>query len=419
MMRVRIIWLALSLMTGIESASAQSGYMERHHRCDHLKCDSRVQQLDSLVNYRFNENDSSYTPAYVIIYDLTTEGTIVSSKRLDLPLRTPVYNQIFNYDSQGKEISYLYQEWKEGLWVDTRLTEYTYEDNNIYLESFSRKDESGAWFAYQRHFYTYEAGRPVSYLRQARATGGDWYDVSNHYYVYDSAGNLAILYGQYLSTGEIFWKRTTLFDDQGKETERVLQTLKYDPVLKKNVLKNVNHQTFTYDVYGDLYELFTDEWINEQWTYTNKHTYYYSIIPGKKVALCHNGIYICVSSYAVKAHLEHGDILGPCSGNPDDTPRCRCYDGNNMTTNGYGDRKENDYKLYPMPFSSQLEIQFNENENDYTKLNLCTLNGTILYSEKITGRESVVLNTSWLKSGSYLIILTGKNRQSVSTVIKK
>ena len=38
----------------------------------------------------------------------------------------------------------------------------------------------------------------------------------------------------------------------------------------------------------------------------------------KKVYICHNGHTICVSISAIKAHLDHGDLLGKCDDDDDD-----------------------------------------------------------------------------------------------------
>jgi len=35
-------------------------------------------------------------------------------------------------------------------------------------------------------------------------------------------------------------------------------------------------------------------------------------INGKSVAVCHNGLQLCLPSIAVKPLLDHGDKLGPC-----------------------------------------------------------------------------------------------------------
>jgi hypothetical protein len=32
----------------------------------------------------------------------------------------------------------------------------------------------------------------------------------------------------------------------------------------------------------------------------------------KKVSVCHNGHTICISENALQAHLDHGDVCGPC-----------------------------------------------------------------------------------------------------------
>ncbi len=38
----------------------------------------------------------------------------------------------------------------------------------------------------------------------------------------------------------------------------------------------------------------------------------------KKVYICHNGHTICVSVNAIKAHLDHGDVLGKCDDDDND-----------------------------------------------------------------------------------------------------
>jgi len=413
------IMLVVMLLIPFHDLAGQLGHSRSNHHCHHTKCDTRVEQLDSLVNYRLNDADSSYKPAYVIKYSQNEDGNTLTAERLDLPGRTPVYYQTFEYNVSGKLSSFLNREWKNETWTDTQLTEYLYDENdNLSQEILYRKDASNNWEAYQQHIYSYEGGIIISYTRQVKDTNGNWYDYSHHYYIYDNAGNLTILYGRYINTNEIFWRRTTQFNDKNKPTERVLEILKYDPVVKKNVLKNVNHQNYTYNIYGDVDELFTDEWLNESWKYTNKHIYYYSIIPGKKVSICHNGIHICVSAFAVKAHLEHGDILGACPDRPDDTCRCRCDEDTRYVkpTNGRGERRT---KIWPVPFNSEINIDLSNEKTEYSTISLCNANGTIIMSEKINGRESITLNPPNLMSGAYLIRLSGKDNVSVFTVIKK
>ena len=417
MKNTSVILFLLSLSPFLAGQTDNTEYHNRDHhpRNRHPQCDTRVQQLDSLVNYRFNETDSSFTPAYVFIYTSDNVNSIQYVERLDLPLRTPVFYQKFQYDENDNLSYYLYQEWKNGVWEDKTLTEYFYNDADLLIqEVFSKKDLTGSWISYQQHFYEYENNIIVNYLRQAKDKNGNWYDVSRHYYIYDSAGNLTLLYGQYFSTGEIFWKRTTEFDESGKAVERVLQTLKYDPIVKKNVLKNINHQTYIYDIYGDLHELLTDEWINDAWKFTNKHIYYYSLIPNKKVAICHNGNSLCVSVKAVKAHLEHGDKLGQCP-LPHD---CGCRPGKN-DEHLPPDFNIKAYKVYPNPFSSEVNIEFKDADHGFTNISVCSIDGHVLKTSDISNRQSISINLNGLLNGTYLLRFSGKNKTEVETIIKR
>jgi hypothetical protein len=413
----KLILSTVLLFTTTVFLSAQTEKCRRpdgHHNC---KCDTRVQKLDSLVNYRFDATDSSFTPAYVIKYNIDDKGNTLTAERINLPLRTPVYYQLYEYNDSGNISSYLYKEWKNEQWTDVIRTDYYYDENNYLIkEILHRKDVNLNWEAYQQHFYSYLDGKKISYLRQVKDASGTWNDISHHYYIYDSIGYLSVLYGKYIASGEIFWKMNYYYDDMGKGTERVLQTLKYNATLKKNVLTNVNHQTFSWDIYGDLHELMTDEWINNEWEFTNKHIYYYSLIQGKKVVLCHKGKPICVSVDAVKAHLEHGDVLGMCPGSTDNSYCCRCNEPQ-KPVNPYDNHKK-DYTVYPVPFNSEINVCFASTENKYTIISLCTMNGQVVASEKTGGRTLVTFNIPKLPDGPYLLRLTGNHVVSVSTVIK-
>ena len=379
-------------------------------------CDTRVQQLDSLVNYTIDSFSGNLTPAYVIKYVTDENYNNLTVTRINLPGREFFYNQIFNYNNSGNLTEYIYQEWSNGSWTDKSMVSYLYDvDNNLQMELLSRKDVSGNWEVYQKHFYEYEDGKISRYLRQEKDINGNWYDFSYHNYVYDSAGRLVILFGQYINNNVIFWKRTTIFDETGKASERYLQVLKYDPTVKKNVLTNVTHQIYSYDIYGDINELRTENWINNNWEYSNKHIYYWSLIPGKKVNICHNGNQICVSTSAVKAHLHHGDKLGECaiSENNNQDKKDTCSPG--LTPKLI----EKDFRIYPNPFTSELRVNFISSNHKYNKAILLTREGRIIKSTSVKNRSELVFNLPELMSGTYFLRLSGETKSDYEIVIKK
>ncbi|HNX65234.1 MAG TPA: T9SS type A sorting domain-containing protein [Bacteroidales bacterium] len=410
-------FLFLSLVS--LSAAAQMEKCQRPDDSEKCKCDIRVQKLDSLVNYILNPVDSSFTPAYVIKYTVDDNGKQLNAERINLPLRTQAYYQIYSYNTSGNLETYLYQEWKNEQWADVSRTDsYFDEDNNLTQEIFNRKDANNAWEAYQQHFYSYEEGRKSSYLRKVKDANGVWNDISHHYYVYDSVGNLSVLYGQYISSGLVFWKTSYFYSENGRLSYRIFQQLKYVPELKSVLLVNVNYQTYVYDIYGDVHELLTREWINNEWKFTNKHIYYYSLIPGKKVVLCHKGHEICVSTSAVKAHLDHGDVLGKCPGSSDNSICCRCNENPRPPVHGCKP-PDKGYIIYPIPFKSEIKIRFTTEDNSYNTVSLCTISGKLVTSQRITGQTEVTLSIPKLPDGPYLLRLTGKNGISVTTVIKR
>lgn len=418
-MNKKLILTAAILLQASLLMIAQPEKHHRHHKHQDDNCDTRVQKLDSLINYTFNSADSSFTPSYVIKYTINDEGQILGQKKINLPLRTPDYNQIFNYNEAGDIYAYLYQTWQDNSWVDTYRTDYSFDDdNNLIQEVKYKKDAQNNWVSYQIITYTYTDGVKTSFLRQDKDKNGNWSDTEHHYYIYDSAGNLTLLYGQYITTGEVYWKMNYYYYEDGKINYRTLEQLKYIPELKKNMLVNVNYQTYLYNIYGNLQELLTDEWINNEWVFTNKNVYYYSIIPNKKVVLCHNGHEICVSTNAVKAHLEHGDVLGKCPGSDDDNNCCRCNNRPDPPA-PVCNQRDKGYSVYPMPFKSQIQIRITDQDKRYSTASLYTPGGSLVTTVKINGQTEITLNVPGLPDGPYLLKLSGDKIVSVSTVIKK
>ncbi|MBE0673271.1 MAG: T9SS type A sorting domain-containing protein, partial [Bacteroidales bacterium] len=185
-------------------------------------------------------------------------------------------------------------------------------------------------------------------------------------------------------------------------SERYLRQLRYDPVLKQNVLANTVYEIYSRNIYGNTSEILYHGWINNNWEVNGKAIFYYSLIDGKKVSICHNGKTICVSTHAVRAHLEHGDKLGACPVVPE----------SNQV-------EPESFTIYPNPVRELMTIGFRSENHTYTNGYLIAAGGRVVQSFEAAGRNEITLNVSSLKPGSYFIKLIGANSTDSQTFIKK
>ncbi len=107
-----------------------------------------------------------------------------------------------------------------------------------------------------------------------------------------------------------------------------------------------------------------------------------------KVLVCHKGNTICIDTNAVRAHLKHGDYLGPCNSNQIS-----------------GEEKPQTDKLftnYPNPFNPATYIKFSISSSALVKLTIYDC----------VGREISLLVNSRMEPGTYNIEWDGSNLPS-------
>jgi hypothetical protein len=379
-------------------------------------CDTKVQRLDSLSGFLYNGTILDTSPSYVVLYYYNGLSQNTSSLTLSLPDRINSSRQSYKYDQNGNLIEYLYQEWKNDSWLDVRLWQYIFDNNNHLVQEYHlAMDGLGNWYPFERQFYNYENGLVSDYIRQSKNNANEWYDVAHHYYIYNTLGQLIKLYGQYISNNIVFWERTLLYNDKGQCTERFLKVNRYNSVLKKNELVNNVHNIFSYDIFGDITQAENESWYNESWIPASRQIYYYSFLPHKKVSVCHNGHQICISAEAVKAHLEHGDYLGSC----DDSESKVRHGERADNKRGIEEGCQAKFMIYPNPASDNITISFTERRSEYMRGYLLTTGGKILRSFNVNGTGDVTINISGLIDGTYFIRLEGKDQSDTQVLIKK
>lgn len=394
------------------------GFFNKEKENKNKECDTRVQLADSAISFAVNPQNGSLKPVQVVKYFYDSNFNLTEIFFISLPSRLNISHQIYEYDSNGNILRYVNQLWKNNEWVDDLINTRTYSSEGlIQYEEYLRKNSSGIFAAYMRHYYNYQGSVIINYLRQMLDAKGKWYDFSHHFYVYDSLGRLTVLYGQYLNDGPVFWERKTTFNFDNEPTERYLRILRYNTILKKNVLTNTQYQTFSYNIFGNVSEIMNYSWTNNQWIYSSKEVYYYSLLHDKKVAICHNGHSLCVSVNAVQAHLEHGDKLGKCDINNFDN-----RDGQGEKDNDKSEQKNDNspkFSVFPNPATDNITISLPDDKEKYEKGYLMSSGGQMVASFEVKGRNQITVDLSGLQTGTYFIKMMKKDKIETLTVIKK
>mgnify|MGYP003810693499 FL=1 len=376
-------------------------------------CDSKAELADSVINFIYNSENGEFYPVEVRKYTYDLRNNLTEIHLISLPDRTNILRQVFEYDAFNNITSYTNYLWINSNWEKNLIVRKTYSsENKILTEVFYNRDAEGNFTPYMRHFYNYDGNRIVNYLRQIKNSEGQWYNFSYHYYIYDNYGRLSVLYGQYIN-GPVFWERTSVYDDfTNRLSQRYLRQLKFNPEIKQNVLTNITFEVYSYNIYGDVSDILYHGWSDNRWEVNGKAVFYYSLLKNKKVSICHNGNTLCVDAHAVKAHLEHGDKLGPCVQNNESMTT-------NKPANSDNSRLPSTFTLYPNPAKNYVTVKFNEDPSLFEYGMILSKDGKTIVSFNIDCRNEINLNIGNLREGTYIIKIIGSEKTETQLMIKK
>jgi len=382
-----------------------------HHNHAHRhrgKPEEKVQRLDSVVYILRDGQTGQDIPDYVFVYSYSKcMGDPREVIKYDLPGRGFINRQLYTYDRDGFKTEYLYQEWTEATWADRMLVEYTPNaDGKTDREIYSSPAGSGTWQPYQRHIYSYDQlGRTALYLRSMYEPALGWYDFSENIWTFGEGEMLLQRVEKRIADDWIIWTETYYYGEGEKPTERIRQTMRYDPVSRTTRLTNDSRHLYFYDEFSDPIVAEQYRWLNGEWSYAGKSLYYYSFIPGRKVTLCHNGHTITVAPQAVRAHLAHGDYLGPC------------VSGKECSGPGKGRDAQDKYgKVFPNPASGHFELQLTPG-HPFMTAELISAGGRVVISKDVSTLERVIFEVSGLRKGHYVMKLQGSSESEQAIVI--
>ena len=183
-----------------------------------------------------------------------------------------------------------------------------------------------------------------------------------------------------------------------------------------NVLKTELHQVFNYDFYSDITDILSETPVDGDWKATERMVFFWSLIEGEKVSICHNGKTICVSPSAVKAHLAHGDKLGSC----DEEAFTRDNSGNSKAgEKDAGEAELIQIGISPNPADRMVRIRFEKPGHLFTAVYLISSGGTPVDFYNASNLEELTIQVSHLKSGIYYLRFTGEEGEVWKTFIRK
>lgn len=129
-----------------------------------------------------------------------------------------------------------------------------------------------------------------------------------------------------------------------------------------------------------------------------------------KVTVCHKGHEISISVNALKAHLDHGDYVGPCV-------------GANASNNSIAAEEEVQMPVKlqlsttPNPFAATTRIQYSLPYNSNVSLKVYDLVGrevaTLFNGFRKTGYYAIDFNAAHLGNGTYYCVLQGQSDKGV------
>jgi Secretion system C-terminal sorting domain len=409
-MKKYIVFLIALIITSAAEAQPDSyehRWRHRNHKCP----DEKVQRLDSVYGYVRDAQSGIDLLEKGMVYEYQG-GRDYSHEvvKFNLPERTFINRQLYTYSKEGFKQSYLYQEWAGNSWEDIMLTKYFQNDiGKLGHELFARPDTSGQWLNYQQHFYEYDQDDRIAlYRRQMARADGSWYDFSENIWTFNDDDQLLLRIEKRIPEDNIIWTETFNYGDGIKPVERIRQTMRYNPALGYNTLTNDTRNLYQYDQFNDPSVVEYYRWKNNEWVYEGKDIFFYSFIPGRKVTICHNGHTISIAPQALPAHLAHGDKIGCCADDerPGNCPECR-------------DQKKNSSVIvFPNPATTYFEVRLRP-DHQFSVATLISGVGRIITSKSVENLENISFNIANLKSGNYLLKLSGQGCEDEVVVIMK
>ena len=311
--------------------------------------------------------------------------------------------ETFEYDEKQNMVRHLYQIFNDGSWQDERQDILVYNELQQIQEIIVQYWINGTWTNNRRQYqYLYdERELNTSYMRQHWVTD-EWVDktLTNRYYNEDS-----LLIERIVSNVNNPYKFR--FEYSYDEYQNCINLIYQESSGER--WENTWQDFYTFNRCGQKYKKIRQTWTGEEWSNHSKWITYFTIdIDPKnkhdKIPVCHKGHHTIYIPYAaLKAHLKHGDCIGPCQAEKN----CRDCDKKSDPPVPPAEKysKQNfhsgEYYVYPNPLRNRSIVKLGDSK--VRRMDLINSRGTILRSYQIKDEKEIILHRKGLNRGIYFL----------------
>jgi hypothetical protein len=279
-MKKFILAIIVTLSTNILAQNGESRIYIHHSKLNSVKDDlGKMDEVKLLKNASFHErkldqrlNISTLQPSQLIqIYDSIYTWQWDDQTMdwgIDLKLIDITYN-VNHYQITG-----LYQNLMNDIWVNFSNYTYTYDTNDNLISFLRQNWVNNGWVNYSKYTYTYDDNDNIINELFQISYGIDWENYYFHTNIYDANNNLISIL---IQEWEIFhWDNYRLFtytyDVNNNQTSRLIQQWHWN----SNTWENTSLVTYTYDANNNQTNILQQVWNEGNWENDMLTIYNYS-----------------------------------------------------------------------------------------------------------------------------------------------
>jgi hypothetical protein len=370
--------LFLSVTTG---SSAQSYYLV----------------TDSLQLYSYDQQNGTWNFSGVTYLNIL-ESTVTMDAD-----HQPVSQTLYTYDN-GIVTEVLTQVFQNGAWVNSQQQFLYYDTDNLLSERVVTKWSSGQWLNLNRFTYIYDIYDKLIVYNRETWKNNEWSDFSADSLFYNTDDLLILRSARLKSSGEYVTRQYYDYNIYGQKTMMLRQDYINGGWL------NVSRVNYLYNSCGTYTGTLTENWIDGVWINASKaDVFYHYVITGRRIPVCFRGSTIYVKEENIESLLSRGACLGECqSSSGNEMAEEKTAPANSLTI---------PFKIYPNPASDRVVIRLTNTEQQFSAIELLDYSGKLLKSLKPGEETEITLDIGNLKSGSYILRITGDT--VYSTIILK
>jgi hypothetical protein len=372
-------------------------------------CESYPGLVDSIYDYKWDRTINQWTENTIRHYN-NDGGRYNRLVFINAADRKTIRAWDYYYDSNGNRNLEISSAWANNNWVVNLKKESEFDSNNKKLSELRLYFKSSKWNFVSFTYYEYNNERISKVHYQEKDNSGALFDASYSEYFYDNDRLIEVRSYSGVNDQNTGIDRYFHDDQTGKLTERILFSAEYDEDGLMNLVP-YQMQAYYYDDYQMLRQVIFHELRDGNWEQTSKNVYFYRLDNARKVTICHNNISICVSVNALKAHLAHGDKIGPCN------PLNEKLNGGQNPDKNKKDKLP--FTVFPNPATDRITLRIEPSYiHQVGNIELVDTYGKTVRSYNAHQRGEIIIPREGLIQGQYFLKIIGETVYSVPVVFK-